>query len=244
MNLVLLGYGRMGAEVERLASRKGHGVILKLDLESNREGAGLTSRAVSGADVVVDFTWPESVLANIHRVAGLGLPMVVGTTGWYDRLDEAREIVASAGTGLVYGANFSVGANILFKLAEHAAEIFDRFEDYDPYVFEHHHAGKVDAPSGTALRLADTVVRAIRRKSRVQVGHPEGSISPEAVHVCSLRAGAQFGQHRVGFDSSSDNLELTLTARNREGLARGALWAAEWIRDRKGFFEFSQCLGL
>jgi 4-hydroxy-tetrahydrodipicolinate reductase len=244
MKLVLLGYGRMGSEVEKLALRNGHEVVLKLDIESNRDGAGLTPEAVSGGHVVVDFTWPEAVLPNLKRVAELGLPMVEGTTGWYDQIDEAREIVANAGTGFIYAANFSIGANLLIKLAGQAAQLFDRFDAYDPFVFEHHHRGKVDAPSGTAVRLAETVVASMERKSRVQVGNPDRQIAPEALHVASLRAGTSFGQHLVGFDSAADVLELKLTSRGREGLATGALFAADWIRDKKGFFEFSECLGL
>jgi 4-hydroxy-tetrahydrodipicolinate reductase len=169
--------------------------------------------------------------------------MVEGTTGWYGDIDEVRAIVESSGMGFVYAANFSIGANLLIKLTGEAAKLFDRFEDYDPYVYEHHHRGKVDAPSGTALRLGETILASMERKSRMQIGNPEGRISTGDLNVSSLRAGTAFGQHKVGFDSTADSLELTLTARSREGLARGTLFAAEWIKDKKGFFEFSECLG-
>lgn len=244
MNLILLGYGRMGQEVERLAVQKSHRVVLTLDVDSNRDGAGLTRESVSDAEVVIDFTWPEAVVPNVRRITELGLPIVEGTTGWYDQMDEVRRIVERAGTGFVHGANFSIGANILFKLAEEAALIFDRFEDYDPYVFEHHHRGKVDSPSGTAVRLAERIQKRIGRKKTIQIGNPEGRIPIEAVHVASVRAGTQFGQHRVGFDSAADTLDITLTSRGREGLAQGALFAAEWIRGKNGFFDFSECLEL
>ena len=199
---------------------------------------------ITGEEIVIEFTWPDAVLTNIRYVTQRGLRMVVGTTGWYEHLDEARRIVTDSGTGLVYGANFSIGANLLFKMTEHAAKLFDRFDNYDPYVFEHHHIGKVDAPSGTAVKLGETLVEAIKRKSHTQIGNPEGRIEPDAVHVASLRAGTAFGQHRVGFDSAADTLELTLTSRGREGLAQGAFFAAEWIKDKKGFFDFAECLGL
>lgn len=244
MNLILLGYGRMGQEVEKLACQKKHQVVLSLDVDTNRDGAGLTRESVSGADVAIDFTWPEAVLPNVRRLAELGLPVVEGTTGWYEHMEEVRQIVKGSGIGLVHGANFSIGANILFKLTEQAALIFDRFEDYDPYVFEHHHRGKVDSPSGTAYRLAERIVKRVSRKERIQVGDPQGQIPSESIHVTSLRAGTQFGQHRVGFDSSADTLDLTLTSRGREGLARGALFAAEWILGKKGFFDFGECLEL
>jgi 4-hydroxy-tetrahydrodipicolinate reductase len=234
----------MGQEVERLAVEKNHRVVLKLDVDSNRDGAGLTRESVSDADVVIDFTWPEAVIPNVRRIAELGLPIVEGTTGWYDQIDEVRRVVEDSGIGFVHGANFSIGANILFKLAEEAAFIFDRFEDYDPYIFEHHHRGKVDSPSGTAVRLAEKIQTRVGRKKKIQIGNPEGKIPLEAVHVTSLRAGTQFGQHRVGFDSAADTLDITLTSRGREGLAQGALFAAEWIRGKKGFFDFSECLEL
>jgi 4-hydroxy-tetrahydrodipicolinate reductase len=233
----------MGKEVEKLALEKGHEITLKLDVDSNRDGEGLTRDSVGGADVVLDFTWPEAVSENVRRVAQLGLPMVEGTTGWYDQIDEVRNIVESDGIGFVYAANFSIGANLLIKLTGEAAKLFDRFEDYDPYVLEHHHRGKVDAPSGTALRLGETILESMSRKIRMQIGNPDGRIPPEALHISSVRAGTAFGQHKVGFDGDADTLDLTLTARSRRGLAQGALFAAEWIKNRKGFFEFSDCLG-
>jgi len=242
MKIVLLGVGRMGSEVEALASRLGHDIVLRLDVDSNPDGAGLSSEALDRGEVVIDFTWPDAVLTNLRRVAEAGLPMVEGTTGWYECLDEAREIIEASGTGFVYGANFSIGANLFAKLVERAAQLFDGFPEYDPYVLEHHHRGKVDTPSGTALRLAETVVSAMERKRGLQVGNPEGRISSDALHVASLRAGVAFGQHKVGFDGDADTVELTLTARGRQGLAHGALFAAERIRNRKGFFEFSELL--
>jgi 4-hydroxy-tetrahydrodipicolinate reductase len=234
----------MGKEVERLALQKGHEVVAKLDLENNQDGVGLEEVEATGEEIVIEFTWPDAVLPNIRHTTKRGLRMVVGTTGWYQHLGEAKRLVTGSGTGLVYGANFSIGANLLFKMTEYAATLFDRFEDYDPYVFEHHHRGKVDAPSGTAAKLGESIVGSMQRKKKIQVGNPAGRIEPDAVHVASLRAGTAFGQHRIGFDSAADNMELTLTSRGRGGLAQGALFAAEWIEDKKGFFEFSECLGL
>ena len=170
--------------------------------------------------------------------------MVVGTTGWSDSLGEARELIETHQTALVYGANFSIGANLFLKLAKLATRLFDPFSEYDPYVFEQHHREKVDAPSGTALRLAEIVVANTERKSRVQIGNPEGKIDPEALHVSSLRAGRASGRHELGFDSAADSVEIVHTARNREGFARGALFAAEWIRDKRGVFEFADLLEL
>ena len=244
MILGLTGQGRMGKEVERLALQGGHEIGLSLDEHSNADGVGLSKDALAGMDVVIDFSWPEAVLENIRRVAEAGVPMVVGTTGWYDHLEKARELIQTHRTALVYGANFSIGANLFLKLAKIATRLFDPFHAYDPYVFEQHHREKVDAPSGTALRLAEIVVTNTDRKTRVQIGNPEGTIDPKALHVSSLRAGGASGRHDVGFDSSADSVEIVHTARNREGFARGALFAAEWVRGKKGVFEFADLLEL
>jgi len=240
--LALVGRGRMGQEIERLARAEGHRVQFAIDLPENAGGAALSREALSGVEAVIDFSQPEAVLPNIRRVAEAGVPMVVGTTGWYDGLGEARRWIETHQTALVYGANFSIGANLFLKLADYAARLFDRFPAYDPYVLEHHHRDKVDAPSGTALQLAERLLARTRRKSRMQVGNPVGKIPPEALHVASLRAGAAFGRHGVGFDGATDSVELVHTARNREGFARGALFAAEWIQGKRGVFEFSEVL--
>jgi 4-hydroxy-tetrahydrodipicolinate reductase len=234
----------MGSEVERLARAEGYEIRLALDEYSNPDGVGLTKEALAGVEVVIDFSWAEAVLTNIRRVAEAGVPIVVGTTGWYDSLGEARKLIEVHETALVYGANFSIGANLFLRLVENATRLFDPFPGYDPYVLEHHHRDKVDAPSGTALRLAELVVANAKRKSRIETGTPPGKIAPEALHVSSLRAGAASGRHGVGFDSAADSVELVHTARNREGFARGALFAAEWVRGRKGVFEFANLLEL
>ena len=244
MKLVLVGKGRMGSEVSRLASDAGHEIVLVLDSGSNRDGVGLDAGALSAADAVVDFSRGDAALTHIRRSAESGVPIVVGTTGWYDELDDARKSVERHGTALVYGANFSIGANLFLKLAENGARLFGRFPDYDAYILEHHHRDKVDAPSGTAHRLAQIVLAETPTKTHVQPGNPPGKIAPDALHLSSLRAGAAFGRHAVGFDSVADSVEIAHTARSREGFARGALFAAEWIRGKRGVFEFSALMEL
>ena len=242
MNLAVVGRGRMGTEIERLARAEGHTIQFTIDLPENAGGAGLTPSALSGVDVVIDFSQPEAVLPNIRRVAKAKVPMVVGTTGWYDGLDEARRLIQQHDSALVFGANFSIGANLFLKMADYAARLFDPFPDYDPYIVEHHHRDKLDAPSGTALHLAERLLERTKRKTRIQTGNPSGKIAPDALQVASLRAGAAFGRHVLAFDSPTDAVELVHTARNREGFARGALFAAEWIRGKKGVFEFADLL--
>jgi len=240
MKLALLGAsGRMGTVVQRMATSSGHEIVAKFDIDTNPGGPAL-GEALESADAVIDFTRPEVVLQNITEVARIGLPMVVGTTGWYDSLDEARDLVDRHGTGLVWGANFSIGALLLMRLTEHAARFIDRFPEYDPYVVEHHHRGKLDAPSGSGKRLAEKIVGSVSRKQRIVEGNPDGIIPADAVHLASLRAGEAFGTHMVGLDSAADTVELTHTARGRDGFALGALHAAQLIQNRTGVYEFSE----
>lgn len=242
MKLALLGYGRMGHEVERVAHTRGHEITVRLDIDTNEHGAGITAESFAGIDAAIDFSQSLAVLDNVDRATRIGVPMVIGTSGWGEHLDEVCRMVEQRHAAVVYGANFSVGANLFFRLAEHAARLFDAFDEYDPYVLEHHHRDKIDVPSGTALRVAELIVNASRRKSKLQTGNPTGAIDRDALHVASLRAGAAFGEHRVGFDGHADAVQLVHSARGREGFARGALLAAEWICDKVGFFEFGAVL--
>ena len=244
MNLAIVGRGRMGNEVERLARAGGHEVQFTVDLPENADGAALTPSALSGVEAVIDFSHPQAVMTNIRRAAEARVPIVVGTTGWYDELDEARRVIDKHKSALVFGANFSIGANLFVKMADYGARLFEPFPEYDPYVVEHHHRDKVDAPSGTALRLTERLLTHMSRKKSMQTGNPAGKIAPEALHVASVRAGTAYGRHTLGFDGATDTIEIVHTARNREGFARGALFAAEWIRGKKGVFEFADLLSV
>jgi 4-hydroxy-tetrahydrodipicolinate reductase len=224
LSLALLGYGKMGSAVAQLAPARGFEVRRILDIESNPEGVGLTAANFQGIDVCVDFTEPGVVLENIRRVAELQCNMVVGTTGWTGHLEEVRTMVERAGIGLVYGANFSVGAQLFFRAADAMAKVFRGFPMYEPYVTEAHHRFKKDAPSGTAAEL----------KRRIQPALDEHDIA-----VASIRAGYIPGTHELGFDSEADTVILRHTARGRQGFAEGALFAARWVMGKKGMFTFS-----
>ncbi|MBO0723583.1 MAG: dihydrodipicolinate reductase, partial [Blastocatellia bacterium] len=154
MKIAIVGYGKMGRMIEGLALARGHEISSRFDIDNNAGGAGLTAENLAGVDAAIEFSTSETVVENIRRLVSLQVPVVVGTTGWYDRLDEVRNLVAQANGALVYGANFSIGMNIFFKITRYAAALFARHAEYGPYLLEHHHQFKKDAPSGTAIFLA------------------------------------------------------------------------------------------
>ena len=220
MKLALFGYGKMGRMVEQAAAREGIEIAAILDPIAGSRGK------LSDADVCIDFTEPGAAIENIKAAAAARMSMVVGTTGWYDRLEEARRLVEESGIGLVYGSNFSVGVNLMFKITRYAAELFSRFPSHDPFIEEAHHKFKKDAPSGTAIFLKRIVEAEYDRE----------------VPTSSTRAGYIPGSHTLGFDSEADTLTITHIARSRAGFAEGALLAARWIAGRKGFYEFSEII--
>jgi 4-hydroxy-tetrahydrodipicolinate reductase len=224
--LALVGYGRMGRMVGELAPAYGFEVATALASADNPGGEGLTAERLHGVDVAVDFSLAAAVPGNVERLAALGIPVVVGATGWGAELPRVRAAVERAGSGLVYGANFSVGVQIFYRLAETAGRLMaPAAGEYDAWAYEIHHNKKKDAPSGTLLELLRRV---------------EGAGFPRAVDAASNRAGAIPGTHVLGFDSEADTITIEHRARNREGFARGALKAARWLLGRTGFHEFSQ----
>lgn len=227
MNLAIVGYGKMGRLLEQLAPEYDFKVAVKLDEYNNSGGAGLTAENLRGVDVAVEFSVPAAAVENIERLAGLGVNVVVGTTGWLEHLDRVRAAVERGGIGLVWSPNYAVGMNVFARLVAEAARLLAAQEDYGAWGWEIHHATKQDAPSGTLLKLVETMRRA---------GYTR------AVQVSSNRAGRHPGTHEIGFDSAADTITLRHTARSREGFARGALQAARWVVGRKGFFEFSEVL--
>ncbi len=225
MKIALLGYGKMGKLVEALALREGWEVGPKLDIQDNPDGSGITPASMAGVDVAIEFSQPSAVLPNIEAAAQTGINMVVGTTGWADQRSQAEQIVLKSGIGLIYGANFSLGMNLFFEIVAHAARLIGMVPHYDAYISEEHHRAKKDAPSGTALNLLDTM--------RPHLTDPNLSIA-------SIRAGWIPGTHVIGFDSEADTVLLEHRARSRQGFAEGAILAARWIADRKGFYDFRQ----
>ena len=224
MKLALIGGGAMGRLVTARAREEGHEIgVVVASRHASLTPEGL-AEVLRGHDAAIDFTVADVVLMHVEACALAGVPLVEGTTGWQERTGEAREIVERHGGALLYGANFSVGVNLFYRIVARAAELFAAVEGYDPFIEEAHHSRKRDAPSGTALRLRDIMAQGTSRD----------------VPVASTRAGHIPGTHRVGFDSAADTVMLTHTARSREGFAAGAILAAQWIQGRRGVYEFAE----
>ncbi len=224
MNLALIGYGKMGKLLEQLAPAQGAAVTLKLDEFNNANFEGVTPENFRGIDVAIDFSIPAAAVENIERISALGVNIVVGTTGWFERMDHVRRVIEKAGTGLVWSPNFSIGVNAFFRLVTEAAKLMANEPGYEAWAYEIHHSAKKDAPSGTLWKLIEEMKAA---------GYTR------RIDSSSNRAGANPGAHEIGFDSAADTITLRHTARSREGFAQGALRAAKWLAGKNGFYEFS-----
>ena len=238
MNIALVGYGNMGKELERLVAERPEHTIVSISCTQSHQA--LDHQGIKSADVAIDFTSPEIVFSNIQEIMSLGTPLVVGTTGWYSQISDVERMVATADTALIYGQNFSVGANIFFQLVRTASKLTYPFRDYDVFGIETHHNGKKDSPSGTARKLGEIILENFPRKKVVNDGKVERQIKPHELHFASVRGGRNFGRHEVIFDSPADEIRLTHQAWSRRGFAEGALIAAEFIYDKKGFFQFEE----
>ena len=226
MKIALFAHGSMGRLVEARAREAGHEIARVVTSADAGRAPDELAEALRGADAGIDFSVAAAVPRNAEACALAGVPLVEGTTGWQAQSADVRRVFEERGGALVYGANFSVGVNLFYRVVARAAELFAGLEEYEPFIEEAHHSRKRDAPSGTALRLRDTLAAALGRD----------------VSVASTRAGHIPGTHRVGFDSAPDQILLTHTARTREGFADGALRAARWLPGRRGVYEFSEVI--
>jgi 4-hydroxy-tetrahydrodipicolinate reductase len=227
MKIALVGYGKMGRMVERLALDQGIDIGAKLDEFNNAGYEGITAENFRGVDAAIDFSIPSAVADNVEKIAALGVNMVIGTTGWQQQADRVKSAVDRNGIGLVWSPNYSVGVNAFFRIVQTAAKLLAQQPEYEAWAWEIHHSAKKDAPSGTLLKLVEDMRKA---------GYDR------KVDAGSNRAGAIPGTHEIGFDSTADTITLRHTARSREGFALGALKAARWICGKKGFHEFGDIL--
>jgi 4-hydroxy-tetrahydrodipicolinate reductase len=227
MTIAIVGYGKMGRMIERLATARGIVIGPKLDEFNNANFESITPANFRGVDVAIDFSTPSTVVENIERIATLKVNLVIGTTGWQENIPRIKTIVERHGIGLIWSPNYSVGVNAFFRIVNAAAKLLANESEYEAWAWEIHHSAKKDAPSGTLLKLVDEM--------------REAGYGRE-VDVASNRAGVIAGTHEIGFDSPADTITLRHTARSREGFALGAIKAAEWVAGKKGFHEFGDIL--
>jgi len=228
MNIAIIGYGKMGKIIEKLATKKGHKIVLKID-DSNI--AKLTVENLKKADVAIEFTCPEAAFRNINLCFDAGIPVVSGTTGWLDKYDKIKKRCETEKQAFFYASNFSLGVNIFFKLNQHLANIMNKFESFDVSISETHHIHKLDAPSGTAITIAEDIISRIDRK---QDWVKENVKNDKQIVIKSFREGENPGIHTVSYNSPIENIIITHESKNREGLAQGALHAAEFIIGKTG----------
>lgn len=243
INIAIIGYGAMGKLVEKFAKKKG--ITVKSIIDPAAEGAThkeVNAESLNEVDVCIEFSLPESAMGNIKKIAELGKDHVMATTGWLDNLDEAKRIISKSETGFIYASNFSIGVNAFYRIVRIAAKIFNNLPDYDVLAYEMHHSRKKDSPSGTAKSIGELLIKNIDRKEKLVFDKLDRKIEANELHLASVRGGDVPGTHVVGFDSTADAIELKHTARNRNGFALGAIMAAEWVSDKKGFFEINDMM--
>ncbi len=244
MKIAISGYGRMGKLIRDKALEAGHDVVAVIDPISSEwvvTAKKINSESLRDADVVIDFTIPQVLVDNVREYAACGVSAVIGTTGWYDRMDEVASIVGER-IGCIWSGNFSVGVHLFFHMIEKAANLMNSFPGYDCMVHEFHHNKKADSPSGTAAMIGAILIDGLDTKRKVVTQMLDRPIESDELHVSSTRGGSIPGTHSVIFDSPVDSIELTHRARNREGFATGAIETAQWLEGKRGFFSIDDML--
>lgn len=227
-SIAIIGDGKMGQAIQQLAVEKGWKVVALLGERESASGRGINAATLGGADVAVEFTQPDAAVANITASLRAGVPVVVGTTGWYDSLPEVTRVAKEAGTGLLWSPNFSLGVNVLIELARYAGTLMRPLDGFDAHIVETHHSRKKDAPSGTAIAIGKAASDTLDRP----------------IPMTSVRTGSVPGTHELIFDGLFEQLSLTHVARDRRVFAEGALQAADWLVGKKGVFTMRDVLSL
>jgi 4-hydroxy-tetrahydrodipicolinate reductase len=236
MKIALLGYGKMGQEIHKLAEKRGHEIILIIDNDEEWQEKGPLLRE---AEVAIEFTTPDSAVDNIMHCFENDIPVIVGTTGWIEDIDTIRKTCTDENKSLFFSPNFSIGVNLFFDLNRYLSSLMAKWDNYEISIEETHHIHKLDAPSGTAIVLANDIIRNIERKEKWVKELQE---NPDEVGIKSYRSEDVPGTHIVRYESEMDAIVITHTAKTRRGFALGALLAAEWIKGKKGFFEMKDLL--
>ncbi len=237
MKIALIGYGKMGKTIERLARVQGHDIVLIIDKNNPQD---FTSENLKKADVAIEFSQPESALENLKKCLEIGVPVIVGTTGWLDKLEQAKAICKQTDGAMIQSTNFSIGVNLFFALNRFLAKIMNEQSQYDVKIEEVHHKQKLDAPSGTAIRIANDILDEVERKTK-WVNHDTNMLGE--LPIISRRIDPAPGMHEVTYNSAIDTIKISHEAHSRDGFALGALKAAEWIIGKRGFFTMREVLG-
>jgi 4-hydroxy-tetrahydrodipicolinate reductase len=230
INLAIIGYGKMGKQIESIIDSNEFKVVSILDVNDN------ISQMSTATNVAIEFTAPKSVLANIEALASRGINIVCGTTGWYHDTDRVKAIISKYGTGFVYASNFSIGVNLFFQIVRSSGGLMDKFKQYNAHLEETHHTEKLDKPSGTAIRAAEFLMEAL--KDKTSLTNDKNSPAESELNIISKRIENAVGNHKVIFESESDTITLEHNAKSRRGFAEGALMAAGFIDGKKGFYKF------
>ncbi|MEI2738402.1 MAG: 4-hydroxy-tetrahydrodipicolinate reductase [Chitinophagaceae bacterium] len=238
MRIALIGYGKMGKAIEEIALQKGHEVIIKIDQPNLHD---FTKEEMSKADVAIEFTSPHTAYNNVKACIEFGVPVVCGSTGWTERLEEMKKFCAAKNGSFIYSSNYSIGVNIFFEVNKKLAALMAPHKEYEVILEETHHTQKKDAPSGTAITLAEQILEQVKRKKQWV---NELSDHPEDLEIISQRIDPAPGIHSIKYSSVIDNIEIIHTAHNRQGFAAGAVIAAEFLKDKKGFFSMKEVLNL
>lgn len=238
MNIALIGYGKMGKAIEEIADNKGHSIVLKIDLDNKKD---LTISNLQKADVAIEFTGPDTAADNIYVCMDAGVPVISGSTGWLNKLAAVQDYCKEKNGSFLYASNFSIGVNLFFELNKKLAALMTNFPEYNVTIEETHHTQKKDAPSGTAITLAEQVIEEIPHKSSWT---NDAATSDSQLSIVSKRIDPAPGTHIVKYKSAIDDIEIIHTAHNRMGFASGALMAAEFIQNRKGIFTMKDVLNI
>lgn len=238
MKIALIGYGKMGKAIEEIAVQNGHEIVLKISTQNSED---LITENLQKADAAIEFTRPESAADNLKKCFDAGVPVVCGSTGWLNKWDEIKNICLAKNGALIYASNFSIGVNLFFELNKYLANLMKEYETYNVQIEEIHHTQKKDAPSGTAITLAEQILKIIQSK-KSWVNYP--SIKEEELEIISQRIDPAAGTHKVKYTSDIDDIEIIHTAHNRTGFAGGAVKAAEFLQGKKGIFTMKDVLGL
>jgi 4-hydroxy-tetrahydrodipicolinate reductase len=233
MKIAIVGYGRMGHEIEKIAKERGDETIT-IDPKAKADFKEINEESMKGVDVAIDFSHHKTALENAKKCNDLKVNLVMGTTGWFDHMKKMENTVKDI--GFIWSGNFSIGVNIFFRIIDCATGIINRVDEYDIAAFELHHKGKKDSPSGTAKMLGNIMLKNIERKKEIIHETLNRQRGDHEIHFTSVRGGSIPGTHTIMFDSDEDTIELIHRARGRAGFARGAVMAAEWIKGKKGFY--------